>query len=41
MTLGEYLDSWFSGSVRGSVRQSTYDGYEITVRVHIKPISAG
>ena len=42
MTVGEYLDSWLSGSVRGSVRQSTYDGYEIAVRVHIKPaLSAG
>jgi integrase/transposase len=37
MTVAEYLDSWLSGSVRGSVRQSTYDGYEIAVRVHIKP----
>jgi integrase len=37
MIVGEYLDSWLSGSVRGSVRQSTYDGYEIAVRVHIKP----
>ena len=37
VTVGEYLDSWLSGSVRGPVRQSTYDGYEIAVRVHIKP----
>jgi len=37
MTLGEYLDSWLNGSVRGSVRQSTFDRYEIAVRVHIKP----
>jgi integrase len=36
-TLGEYLDSWLKGSVRGSVRQSTFDRYEIAVRVHIKP----
>jgi integrase len=37
MTVGEYLDSWLKGSVRGSVRQSTFDCYEIAVRVHIKP----
>src|SRR5215211_5587012 len=37
MTIGEYLDSWLKGSVRGSVRQSTFDRYEIAVRVHIKP----
>jgi integrase len=37
MTLGDYLDSWLSGSVQ----QSTYDGYEIAVKVHIKPLSAG
>ena len=37
VTVGEYLDSWLKGSVRGSVRQSTLDRYEIAVRVHIKP----
>lgn len=37
MFVGEYLDSWLSGSVRGSARQSTYDGYEIAVRCHINP----
>ncbi len=37
LTVGEYLDSWLKGSVRGSVRQSTLDRYEIAVRVHIKP----
>jgi integrase len=36
-TFGEYLDAWLKGSVRGSVRQSTFDRYEIAVRVHIKP----
>lgn len=36
-TLGEYLDSWLKGSVHGSVRRSTYDRYEVAVRVHIKP----
>src|SRR5215218_501553 len=37
MTVGEYLDSWLIGSVRGSVRQSTFDRYESAVRLHIKP----
>ncbi len=37
LTVGEYLDSWLKGSVRGSVRQSTLERYEIAVRVHIKP----
>jgi integrase len=37
LTVGEYLDSWLKGSVRGSVRDSTFDRYEVAVRVHIKP----
>jgi integrase len=37
LTVGEYLDKWLKGSVRGSVRQSTFDRYEIAVRVHLKP----
>jgi integrase len=37
VTVGEYLDSWLKGSVRGSVRQSTFDRYESAVRLHIKP----
>jgi integrase len=36
MTVGEYLDRWLKG-LTGSMRQSTFDGYEIAVRVHIKP----
>jgi integrase len=41
VTLGEYLDTWLKGSVRGSVRQSTFDRYEIAVRVHIRPALGG
>ncbi len=37
VTVGEYLDSWLQSVVRGSVRQSTYERYEVAVRVHIKP----
>jgi integrase len=36
VSVGEYLDTWLKG-LTGSVRQSTFDGYEIAVRVHIKP----
>jgi integrase len=38
LTLGKYLDKWLEGSLRGAVRQSTFDRYEIAVRVHIKPV---
>ena len=38
LTLGRYLDKWLEGSLRGSVRQSTFHRYEIAVRVHIKPV---
>jgi integrase len=38
LTLGNYLDKWLEGSLRGSVRQSTFDRCEIAVRVHIKPV---
>jgi integrase len=36
-TLSEYLDQWLKDSVRGTVRQRTYERYESIVRVHIKP----
>jgi integrase len=35
MTVGEYLDKWLKGSVRGSVRRSTFDCYEVVCRRHI------
>jgi len=37
MIVGEYLDKWLKGSVRGTVRQSTLDRYESAVRLHIRP----
>jgi len=37
ITVGDYLDKWLKGSVRGSVRQSTFDRYESAIRLHIKP----
>ena len=37
MTVGEYLDRWLKGSVRGSVRQSTYDRDASLVNNHLRP----
>ena len=37
ITVGEYLDAWLKCSVRGSVRQSTYDRDAYTIEKHIKP----
>lgn len=36
-TLGEYLDGWLKVSVRGSVRQSTYDRDSSLVNNHLEP----
>jgi integrase len=41
MSVGEYLDVWLKGSVRGSVRQSTYDRDTNLVNNHIKPVLGG
>jgi integrase len=38
LTVGTYLGKWLESSLRGAVRQSTFDRYEIAVRVHIKPV---
>ena len=38
MTVGEYLDRWLKGSVRGSVRQSTYDRDANLIRNHLSPV---
>jgi integrase len=37
MTVGEYLDAWLKGSVRASIRQSTYDRDAYLVEKHVKP----
>ena len=37
LALNDYLDQWLSDSVRGTVRQRTWERYEQIVRVHIKP----
>jgi integrase len=36
-TLSAYLDRWLNGSVKGSVKPSTYESYERMIRNHIKP----
>jgi len=37
-TVGAFLDQWLADVVKPSVRQWTYMGYEVHVRLHIKPI---
>ena len=37
LTFGDFLDQWLEGSVRGTIRHYTFEGYERTVRFHVKP----
>ncbi len=37
MTVGALVERWLEDSVRGAVRQSTYDRNEALCRVHLKP----
>lgn len=37
LKLGEYLDVWLRDAVKDTVRLTTYQGYERTVRLHIRP----
>lgn len=41
LTLSEYLRRWLRDSVSGSVKQTTYDGYERTIRLYIEPEIGG
>jgi integrase len=36
-TLATFLDRWLNGLVKGSVKPSTFEGYERMIRNHIKP----
>jgi integrase len=36
-TLSDFLDAWLLGTVKGSVRSTTYESYGRVVRCHIKP----
>src|SRR6266571_455616 len=38
MLVGEFLDQWLTEVVKPSVRPWTFDGYEVHVRRHIKPV---
>jgi integrase len=35
--VGEFLDQWLTEAVRPNVRPWTYKGYEVHVRLHLKP----
>ncbi len=37
MTVGEYLDHWLATIARHSVRETSYQAYETTICVHVKP----
>jgi integrase len=37
-TVGDFLDQWLAEVVKPSVRRWTYVGYEVHVRLHIKPL---
>src|SRR5215210_1776055 len=41
LTVGDYLDTWLENSVHDTVRETTYQGYERIVRLHIKPMLEG
>ena len=36
-TLDDYLDRWLNDSVRGTVRQSTFERHEQIIRLHLRP----
>ena len=36
-TLSAYLDRWLNGSTKSYVKPSTFEGYELMIRNHIKP----
>lgn len=37
MTLGQYLDMWLERIAKPRVRAQTFKGYEVNIRVHLKP----
>lgn len=41
LTVGDYLGRWLTDSVRDTVRQRTYEGYEHMVERHISPAIGG
>ena len=41
LTVGEYLARWLDDSARPTIKESTYDNYETTIRVHLSPHIGG
>ncbi len=37
VTLGDWLDAWLEQYAKPSIRPTTYDNYEMVIRLHIKP----
>lgn len=37
LTVGDYLNQWLEDSVRGSVKDQTYESYKTVVRLHLSP----
>src|SRR5215217_3741325 len=37
LKVGEYLKQWLSGSLKDTVKQTTYESYERLIRVHLVP----
>jgi integrase len=40
-TVGEWLDHWVENIAKPSVRENSYAGYEVDVRIHLKPAIGG
>lgn len=38
ISLGAWLDKWLEEYIKPSVKPSTYGGYEVFIRLHIKPV---
>src|SRR4029077_6134794 len=38
LTVGQFLDMWLDRIAKPRVRAQTYKGYEVNVRVHLKPV---
>ena len=37
LSTGDYLDRWLTDVIHPNVRPSTFKGYEVHVRLHLKP----
>lgn len=41
ITLGQWLDTWLNVYMKNALRQTTWNSYEVQVRVNIKPVLGG